>query len=208
MKRLFLSLLLLTVLTACGTPTPQAVPTINVYATSAAQPWLSELYDCAASASVTLNVTPDAPDIFLRLGEPQGLVTPAFKVDTEEILVVVNRLSPVQNLTIEQARALFEGQGDASLQIWVYAQGEDAQGAFEQAVMEGRSVASNARLAVDPQQMSDVLNANINAVGVLPRHWKMGDTREVLTVASVPVLAITLSEPTGVVRDLIACLQK
>lgn len=211
MKRFVLTALIILGLAACGTPTPQAEQTINVYATPAAQPWLGELYDCAASASVTLNVSPDAPDIFLRLGEPQGLVTPAFQIDTEDILVVVNRLSPVQSLTIEQARALFAGteRGNApQVQVWVYPQGEDTQGAFEQAVMEGRSVASNARLAVDPQHMSEVLNADVNAVGILPRHWMMGELREVLAVASVPVLAITLSEPQGVVRELIACLQK
>jgi hypothetical protein len=209
-KKLSSLFLLSSFLLACAPATPDSPPPIvDVYATPAAQPWLTKLFDCAASASATLNVTPDAPDILLRLGEPQGLSTPAFQVDTEEILIVVNRLNPLGNLTLEQARALFAGaeQGDASLQVWVYAQGQDVQGVFDQAVMEGRSVASNARLAVTPQQMSDALNSNVNALGILPRHWKMGDTREVLNVASVPVLAITPSEPVGIVRDLSACLQ-
>ena len=65
-----------------------------------------------------------------------------------------------------------------------------------------------ARVAATSQQMSDLLNAEINAVGVLPRHWKMGDTREIFSFGPVPVLAITQSEPEGIVQDLIACLQK
>jgi hypothetical protein len=79
---------------------------------------------------------------------------------------------------------------------------------FDQVVMEGRNVTSSARIAVSPQLMSDTLVNESNAVGILPRHWKAGDTREVFTVATVPVLAITDSEPQGVIQDLIACLQK
>jgi len=63
-------------------------------------------------------------------------------------------------------------------------------------------------VAVSPQQMSDVLNAESNAVGILPRHWKAGDVREVYSVAKIPVLAITQSEPQGAVNQLIGCLQK
>jgi hypothetical protein len=74
--------------------------------------------------------------------------------------------------------------------------------------MTGRSVTSSARLAVNPQQMSDTLVNEPKAVGILPRHWKVGDVREVFTVATVSVLAMTNSEPQGVVKELISCLQK
>ena len=47
-----------------------------------------------------------------------------------------------------------------------------------------------------------------STVGILPRHWKVGDVREVYSVAKVPVLAITQSEPQGAVNQLIGCLQK
>ena len=126
----------------------------------------------------------------------------------QEILIVTHRQSPVQNLTIEQARALFAGQGDPSVQVWVYASGEDVQEMFDRVVMEGSTVSPAARLAVHPQHMSDTLVNEANTVGILPRHWKAGDVREVFRVGTVPVLAITDSEPQGVIRELIACLQK
>jgi hypothetical protein len=147
-------------------------------------------------------------DIVLRVGEPEFLDTPAYQIDTEEILIVTHRQSPVQNLTIEEAQTLFAGQGDPSVQVWVYASGEDVQDVFDQAVMAGRSVSASTRLAVNPQQMSDTLVNEANAVGILPRHWKVGDVREVYVVATVPVLALTNSEPEGVIQELIACLQK
>ena len=206
--RRFTLLLAILLLTSCASPASGDTQIVSVYATPAAGPWLSELYDCANAASVILNVTPDAPDILLRLGEPRGLSSPAFQIDTEEILVVVHRVSPLQNLSIDQVQSLFGGQGDPSLQIWVYADSEDVQNIFEQTVMQSRNIVSSARVAVDPQQMSDLLNAEINAVGVLPRHWKMGNTREVFSAGMFPVLAITQSEPEGIIQDLIACLQK
>jgi len=150
----------------------------------------------------------DSPDIFLRLGQPADLATPAFQIDTEDILVVVNKQSPLGNLTLAQVRIIFAGQGDPSVQVWAYASDADTQGLFETAVMDGRSVASFARLAVSARQMSEALSADANAVGILPRRWMTDQLRELFVAASVPVLALTPSEPAGSVRDLIACLQK
>jgi len=103
---------------------------------------------------------------------------------------------------------LFAGQADPSVQVWVYASDEDVQVVFDQFVMEGRSVTPAARLAVNSQQMSDTLVKEANAVGILPRHWKVGDVREVFNIATAPVLAITQSKPEGVIKELLACLQK
>ena len=203
----FLSLLL----SSCSTDTPQTQPqVVTVYSTSAATPWLTELYDCAAdvSAVIRLSDSPSAFDIRLQVGEPEYLSGFAYQVDKEEILIVTHRQSPVQNLTLEQTQTLFMGLDDPSVQMWVYDSVEDIFGVFDQFVMKGRSVSSSALIATTPQQMSDVVNAESNAVGILPRHWKAGDVREVYSIGSVPVLAITQNEPQGAVNQLIGCLQK
>jgi hypothetical protein len=85
---------------------------------------------------------------------------------------------------------------------------DDVQHVFDKSVMQGTPVTSMAQLATSPQQMSDTLNNEINAVGILPQHWKMGNSRYVYTVSDVPVLAITNEDPQEIERDLIACLQK
>lgn len=195
---------------SCAPATPSASPRlVTVYSTSAAQPWLPALYACAESRATLSRVDdPIGADILLRIGEPQVLVSPAFQIDTEELLLVTHRQSPVQNLTLEEARTLFTGRGDPALQVWVYAEGEDVQEVFDRVVMAGRNVSPSARIAFTPQQMSDTLVKEIDAVGILPRRWKVGDTREVLSVATVPVLAITEAEPLGEIQELIACLQK
>jgi hypothetical protein len=198
-------------LSSCGTPTPATpLQTVTVNATPASHPWLSDLYDCAARSSsvILLSDSPSDADMVLRVGEPGFLTSFAYQIDEEEILIVTHRQSPIQNLTLEDAQLLFAGLGDTSVQVWVYASEEDVFGVFDQFVMMGRSVSSSVRVAVNPQQMSDVLNAESNSVGIMPRHWIVGNVREVYSVAKVPVLAITQNEPQGAVNQLIGCLQK
>lgn len=197
-------------LSSCVPVATQSNPSqvVNIYATQATQTWLTEAFSCAAESSAILNLTdPDSAEIILRLGEAESLTTPAYQIDTEEILIVTHRESPAQNLTLQEARALFAGQGDPSVQVCVYDSGEDVQRVFDQIVMSGRSVTSSAKLATSPQQMSDLLNAEKSAVGILPKHWRAGASRIVFNAGTVPVLAVVKSEPEGVIREILACLQ-
>jgi hypothetical protein len=136
------------------------------------------------------------------------LTTPAFQIDREDLLVVTHRESPVQNLSADEVRALFAGQGQADVQVWVFGSGEDLQQVFAREIMHGATVTSLARLAVNPQQMSNTLNSDKNTVGLLGRHWKTGTVREVFSLPDQPVLAITATEPHGAVKEILACLQK
>jgi hypothetical protein len=200
-------LLLSAFLISCTNPAPTVPPqTITAYATSSAEPWMDELFACANERSILVNVTADDPDIFLRIGEPEILVSPAYQIGEEEILIVTHRESPVQNVTLAEAQALFAGQGDESVQVWVYASGVDVQGAFDQFVMKGRSVSSFAKVAANPQEMSDVLNSESNALGILPKRWMAGSVRDVYSLGVFPVLAITKEEPQGAVKTLLGCL--
>ncbi len=205
MKPALIFLIFLFLISSCAPAAqPSQTEIINVYATSAAQPWLTELYGCASNLSIGLNVNADQPDIYLRVGEPENIIYPVFQIDEEELLIVTNRESPIQNLSLEEAQVLF-AQG--SVQVWVYASGEDVQMAFDQLVMKGRSVTSSARVAVSAQNMSDLLNSESNAVGILLKHWMAGNVREVFSAGIVPVLAVTKVKPLGAVSKLLACLQ-
>jgi hypothetical protein len=207
---LVLSIFLVLFISSCSTSTSQTTPqVVSVYSTPSTTPWLSDLYTCADGIAVLSRVDdPADADIALRVGEPEFLALPAYQIDEEELLIVTHRQSPVQNLSLDEVQALFAGLGDPSVQVWVYALGDDVQEVFDQFVMNGRGVSASAMVAVNPQQMSDVLNNESNAAGLLPRHWKAGDVREVYSVATVPILAITRTEPQGAINHLIGCLQK
>ncbi len=212
-----LGLICVFLLAACAPATSTATPQlVNVYASSAAGPWLSDLYHCPSSAVIRLS-DPGSAEITIRLGAPADLSTPAFQIGTDDILVVVHPQVGVGSLTREQVSQLFidqvtnwkdVGGNDLAVQVWSFSPDEDIQQFFDSAILDGRPVTSLARLAVSAQNMSDSVGSNPGSIGILPRRWKAGNTRDVFTAGAVPVLAITESEPTGVVRDLIACLQK
>jgi hypothetical protein len=213
MKQAYRLLLFIFLVAGCApatvASTPQVVP---VYVTSAAEPWLTELYACAAHSSVALSSVLDvqSAEIVLRIGEPEFLTTPAFEIDTEEIWIVAHRETTIQNTSLEELQALFAGRGDPSVQVWVYTSGEDVQRVFDQAVMSGRSMSPSARVAANPQHMLEALESDRQAIGILPLTWsmKMNGSAGLYHVATAPVLAITRSQPSGAVEQMIACLQK
>jgi len=210
MKYFFIFIISSFVLASCS---PQLQPTfqpdiIDVYSTSAAQPWMSDLFTCANDLAVGLNVTGDSPDIYLQVGELENLLSHAYQIDQEELLIVTHRESPLRNLTLSDVQDLFAGQGDLSVELWIYSSDADLEIAFDQLVMKGRAVSSFASVASSPQEMSDILNNQSKAVGILPRHWKAGTVREVYSAGIIPVLAITKNEPNETVNQLIGCLQK
>lgn len=190
---------------APAAPAPQ-VELVKVYSTFATQPWLSDLFVCADQNSLALEVTAESPAITLRLGEPELSASPMYQIDEEEILIVTHRESPIQNLTLSQAQELF-AKGVPSVQVWGYASDADLQIVFDQLVMEGRPITSSAKMAATPQQMSDLLNAEKSAVGILPKHWVAGNVREVFSAGVVPVLAVTEDGAGEAVQSLIACLR-
>ncbi len=210
---ILLLILISLLISSCSTSTPPPTPqVVSVFSSAAAEPWLNKLYDCAAKQNnVVLSRADDsnAAEIVLQIGE-STITSFAYQIDTEEILIVAQRQSPVQNLTIDDARALFMGSRDPSVQVWVYASDADVQRAFDQLVMKGGSVTSSAMAAANPQQMSDTLVNQPNTVGILPKHWKAGagDARVVFSAGTVPVLALTRNQPEGIVKELLACLQK
>lgn len=222
-RRTFACLSLI-VLSACSHVTPTAVPaSISVQYTAASAPWLADLYDCAGSNLITAeprwtDFIDLKTDIVIRLGEPGQLTTPAYQIGTEEILVVLNKVTPITSLSATQVKELFTGQTtewsqidpgkSGSVQVWIFASSEDMEQAFERAVLGGTPVTSLARLANTPDEMSQAVAADRNAIGILPRHWKMGNVTTVYSAVSVPVLAITPAEPAGAVRQILACLSK
>jgi hypothetical protein len=223
-KYSWLCLPFLLLASACS-PTSATPPPVNlrVEYTFAAQPWLSNLYACSGGA--TLQAEPRAADYFdfpnldlaIRIGAPASLPFPAYQIDQEQVLVIVNHQNPIQALTAAQVLDLFTGRlptwqsingNQAPVQVWVFAHGEDLQQVFEQTALGGAPVTSLARLATGPDEMAQAVAGDVNAVGLLTRLWLTGNVSDVFTAAVVPVLLLTPETPEGPSADLIACLQK
>ena len=216
LKRILLAVLF--ILTACAPAAAEVTPQlVKAYVTSAASSRLPDLYNCSSSSSAIALSDAQSADITLRLGPSDGLSSPAFQIGTDDVLVIVQSQNSINSLTVDQVHAVFLGQvtnwkdlggSDMPIQVWTYAQGEDVQQVFEQNVIENQQVTSFARLAVSAQNMLDSVAQDPNSIGFLPAAWVKGNVKNIYKVASVPLLAITRSEPQGALRELIACLQK
>jgi phosphate transport system substrate-binding protein len=225
MKR-FLPFLLLIflLLPACTSATPAATTEpIAVQYTAASAPWLADVVDCAGDMIISADLRSAEymdlrnTELAIRIGQPSDLTSPAYQIDTDEVLIIVNPQNPAAALSAEQVRGLFSGQiqnwqevdgADAPVQVWTFAAREDIQQVFEQTALGGAPVTSLARLATGPEEMAQAIANNANAIGILSRRWKTGNVSEVYTVATVPVLALTPSVPQGQIADMLACLQK
>jgi hypothetical protein len=222
--RFAFGLITLILLVACSSAAPAGTPqTISVQYTFAATAWLETLNTCAGNNIVSPELrAADFIDVSsamlaIRIGQPAGLTTPSYQIGTEEILVVVNKQNPINRLTADQVRGLFSGQiptwknitgSDAPVQAWVFPGGEDVQQLFEQTALGEAPVSSGARLAANPDEMAQAIAADVNAIGILPRHWKAGNVSDVYSVASVPVLALVPTQPDNAMTQILACLQK
>jgi len=211
-------------LPSCNSAAPTAaVEQLTVQYTSASVPWLAGLYDCANPNVVNAEqraadlMDLQSDDLAIRIGLPDNLTSPAYQIGSEDLLVIVNRQNTINALTTEQVRGLFTGRiqdwqevngSSSQVQVWVFSSGEDVQQIFEQTVLEGSPITPTARLAAGPDEMLQAIANDVNAVGILTRHWKMGNVSDVYTAATVPVLVITSGEPKGAVQGILACLQK
>ena len=202
-------------------PTPAPV-SLTVQYTASARSWLPGLVDCAGNAAISTeqrlgdDLDPNA-GMAIRIGQPIDLASPAYRIGTEDVLVVVNPKNPIHQLSADQVRGLFGGQiqnwndlsgADTPVEIWAYPQGDDVQQVFEQAILAGSPLSSAARLANSPEEMAQAVSKDVNAVGILTRHWKTGDVAAAFTAASAPVLVITPTLPKGISAAVLACLQK
>jgi len=199
-------------LTACGNSTSATSPTpqlIKIHASAASQPWLVKAYNCADELPVVLSNVADArqAEIDIHFGEPGELTTKAYQLGVEDLLVVANPSSKFGKLSATEVAGLFS-DNSGEFQLWVFAPGEDIQQVFAQSVLQQRVITSLAHVAVSSQQMSDALNQDKDAVGIISRRLNTGNAREIFSLTNVPILALVKTEPQGLVKALLACMQK
>jgi len=213
------------IFTSCTTAPPTIkAEQFTVQYTSATVPWLANLYNCAG-----MNVIPaeqraadfldlKSASMVIRLGSPGNINGFPYQIGTDDLLVVVASKNPTRTLNAEQTRELFTGQirnwktidgNDASVQVWVFSNGEDIQELFDETVLEGSPVSSGAYLAANLDEMVRSVGKDISAIGIITGRWKTGNLTSVYKAASnLPVLAISLSKPQGTLAGILACMQR
>ncbi len=221
----FLFLFSILILVSCAPATPVKTPVLfTVQYTFATTPWLENLSTCAGNRVINAELRAEgfqdlaSSELVMRIGQSSSLITPAYQIGKDDILVITNSHNPVNQLTLDQVRALFIGRfqtwkaingNDTPVHVWVFPTGEDVQQIFGESVLGGSSVTSQARLANSPEEMSQAIAGDVDAIGIITRRLKTGNTSDVFTAASnLPVLVSTRSELQGDLAQILACLQK
>lgn len=159
-----------------------------------------------------------ASAIIFRIGRLDNLTGVAYQIATDDLIVIANAKNPTGQLTLDQVNGLFTGQiqnwksvngKDAQVQTWVFPDEEDIQEIFNQTVLHGSPVMSAAHLATSSDEMVQAVQKDVNAIGIINKHWKTENVENVYTAATnLPVLAISQSKPQGFLLQIIACMQK
>ncbi len=242
MLRLPVLLSLIFLLSACGTPqvsTPApTAQAIGVTYPPALQPWADKLSGCAiGNPRVALFFNPSnspgasilANDIVLELGQPAANEAGRYlsQVGSEQIVVIVNKANPLEQLSNDEAGLIFAGQqstwSDGSgqpIQLWALPDGDPARRVFDQTILPTQPLTTQAMLAPDPTAMLQAISQNPNSIGYLPASFlnatgsvnpsdvhivQLEQSAE--TALHQPVVAITQGEPVGLLRSLLVCLQ-
>jgi PBP superfamily domain len=169
------------------------------------------------------NMEKKESDLQLHLGLPNQGVEYAFQVGEESIQFVINSNQTARSIAADQIRALFAGEitdwsqasGDqGSVHPWVYPDGNELESIFDRVLMNGKHISSSASIAADPKGMQMAVAQDAGAIGFLPSSW-LTDTIQAIGLdpklalqLNIPVLALTESEPQGLLGVFIACLQK
>jgi hypothetical protein len=189
---------------------------IHVQYTPALAPRMAAVHTCAAELPSIAIVVSERPayaldvsgaDISLRIGLPDSFGGKAYPIEDEELAAIVSPDSPMAGDTSAQILAAYAGQPPIPqnpLSIWSLPAGDDLRVALEQ---QGIQVTSDS-IAPGPVELRASVAANVHALGVLTQAWSDASVHSIPLGLSVPALALTPAEPTGPVRQFIACLQK
>jgi hypothetical protein len=221
-KRLLLLAVLL--LSACGSGNPAtgSPQNIAIQYSPAAAFFIPELLACAGSNEVsavmqpTDFLDPQAADMLIRMGETQGLSSPAYQIGSEKIVVVINQGNPINTLSETEIRSLFMGRiqnwseaggDDNPVQVWVLPASEDIQSLFNAEILQGSPMTSAARIATSMDEMVKAVSGDVNAIGILSENRVGGDMNTVFETDPIPILAILPAMPDARLSVIITCMQ-
>jgi hypothetical protein len=201
-------------------------PWADKLATCASDDYQVALY---FSQSNAMNTNIQANDIMLELGQTSldNVDSYLSQVGWEQITVIENTDNQDSRLSKDELKSIFSGQllkwvggSNQPIQVWVLPEGDPVRMIFDQAIMLNRSLTSEAMLAPDPDAMLEAISREVDSIGYLPGSFL--NTIDATTASKLkivqlepslvsnllqPVIAITKSEPKGLLRNLLVCLQ-
>ncbi|MFZ3080464.1 MAG: hypothetical protein WA109_12355 [Bellilinea sp.] len=162
-------------------------------------------------------------DVLLRWSSLAPASAVPFEIGKDSLMVIVNPDNPVDTLDVAQVKDFYteqatdwidaEGAFLGAVQAWVYPAGDDAQSLLSSTLLADSPIATTARIAPNPAAMLEAVAADPLAIGFLPARWLDSTVRQITVTGyasdpwTLPILAVTRSEPSGITRDWLLCVQ-
>jgi predicted secreted protein len=168
-------------------------------------------------------------DLILRLGERQETDPYVTVLGTEEIVLVAGQDVLVDALSLETVHAIFtsmitqwdqvpetqEGsfEGTQKITTLSYPSGHELHRLLETSLLNGKSITTNLVVFSTGETLETLLNEHPFAIGYALKSQVPEGVRILNITSDNPqpglqyVLAITPQEPTGLLRELLLCLQ-
>lgn len=222
--------LLAIILAACSQPLqfipPPTPQTIRIAYPSSLRPLTEFLQSCISQQSDAFIVLEEIKnssmgkhaDLILWSGEKPASFAFAYPFGMESLSVVTNPKNPLERLIIEDIRRLFAGEienwkelegEDRPVSVWVYPEKDEIQRQFSQFLGGDRPITPLAFLASSPNIVKEAIASDPGAIGFLPKAWMNADLTNIQldTELSLPLLALSRTDPDISVLEFIACLQ-
>ncbi len=220
--RKFIILGILLLLSACTSfeyapppPTPQRLHVIY----SPALAWMQEsLHQCAVDTpglALTVEVRaasmlhPEAGALTLRLGSaPDDEQHQTYLLGYEELVVFAHPDIPPSQLEAIDVAITFRSL-EPAYQAWTYPPGDEIRAAFDAFLLAESGPSPHVKIAPNPNAMLDVVTNQTNSIGYATQHWARSDVQSIPlgSESRLPILALTVDEPQGLMRSFIVCLQ-
>jgi len=220
----------LLLLAACSVPpepSPTVIPLPTVSLISVFYPvelgfMLPELQACRAQIPDSgllvyeslVPPLPDSVDAFtLWLGEPPEGTGYAADLGTESIGLYVNAENRVPIFDEAGIRMIFGGIQETwgetgwPVAIWFPLDGTASARTFQRTVGSFR-ITPTAFLAPSPSIAAEQVAREPGGITVMPAGWETPDLRLAYKLSELPVTALAIGEPAGMLREYIFCLQK
>ncbi len=193
------TLLLALAVAACGTTIATPVPvSLTIAASSSAQPLAGLIANAYMQANphISVSIEPAGSELAAQWIVEQGRADAAFlvatapvafsegltgtQIATDALVIVVNRENPLENIGLDQARAVFTGrtrlwsefsEGEGAIQVVTREAGVGVRNALQQAVMGRRRFTPTALVYPGNREMLEKLAADPLAIGFLPASW-------------------------------------
>ena len=231
-------------LSATVVPTPQVIHIQLASEMTSWQSKLSACSAAISGIGLIINEKPadnidiSKADVSIRFGLPTDYdqLTPApvqpVQLGKDSLVVIVNPDNPISKLSLPTISKIFSGQitrwtelsprdsssstptAEDTIQVWTYQAGDNLLQVFDQTIMQGQPVSSQAYVAPDTSAMLQVIAQNKDSIGYILASQVGNSVQEIQIEGSPtgqleqPVLAFTSTAPEGLLKQFLLCLQE